>query len=167
MDFQNLIKERYSVRSYKSDPVPEEVLEAVLEAGRLAPTAANRQGFTVYVIKTEGRKESLLKIYSREWFSQAPLVLAVCVNPSKCWVRMDNKNYSDVDAAIVMDHMILAAADKGLGTCWIGAFNAEAAREVLGLTPDTEPVVFTPLGYATDNPKPKTRKQVSDLIRYL
>jgi nitroreductase len=86
--------------------------------------------------------------------------------PEQNWVRRDNKNYNDVDVAIVMDHLTLAAADLGLGTCWIGAFDPEAAREVLGLPDHIEPVAFTPLGYPADSPRPKTRKPLHELVRY-
>lgn len=166
MEFEKLIHARYSVRSYKSDPVPDEVLAKVLEAGRLAPTAANRQAFRIVVIHTAGRQEELKRIYGRDWFVQAPLVIGVCALSDGCWVRADGKNYSDVDAAIVMDHLILAAADLGLGSCWIGAFDARAAREILGLPETVEPVVFTPLGYPNDSPGVKKRRPVDDLVRF-
>ena len=78
--------------------------------------------------------------------------------PQKAWTRYDGRNYYLVDAAIAMDHLILAAANLGLGTCWIAAFNPEAAREVLNLPASVEPVVFTPLGYPADQPKAKERK---------
>jgi nitroreductase len=167
MSFQNLIERRYSVRAYKPDPVTEEDLHQVLEAARLAPTAANRQPIRVLVIRTAGREESLKRIYGRDWFARAPLVLLVCGIPEDGWVRSaDEQSYLYVDAAIVMDHMILAATDLGLGTCWIAAFNPAAAREVLGLPEGVEPVVFTPLGYPADQPKPKKRKPLSELVRY-
>ena len=167
MDFSELVGKRYSVRAYRPDPVEDEKLEQVLEAGRLAPTAANRQPFQFIVIHTEGRKEELLRVYGREWFVQAPVIICACGIPAQGWTRRDDgKNYTDVDVAIVMDHLILAAADAGLGTCWIAAFDPQAAREVLGLPDDIVPMAFTPLGYAADQLKPKKRKQLSELIRY-
>jgi nitroreductase len=167
MEFAELVKKRYSVRAYKSDPVGEDKLEQVLEAARLAPTASNRQAFRLIVIHTEGREAELRRIYSRGWFVQAPLVICACGIPAQNWVRRsDGKNYVDVDVAIVMDHLILAAADLGLGTCWIGAFDPAAAREVLGLPDEVEPIAFTPLGYPADRPKAKKRKPLSDLVRY-
>lgn len=166
MEFLDVIKKRYSVRSYKPDPVEEEKLAIILEAARLAPTAANRQAFKVMVIETSGRKEDLKKIYGKDWFSEAPLVLGVCSIPGGCWVRSDQKNYSDVDAAIVMDHIILAATDQGLGTCWVGAFNLQAAKEVLGLDDSMEPVAFTPLGYTKETVIKKSRKSLDDLVIY-
>jgi nitroreductase len=167
MDFGELIAKRYSVRAYKADPVPEELLGKVLEAARLAPTAANRQPFQVYVVRTAGREQELGKVYHRPWFTQAPLVLCVCTAPAQAWVRIkfDGKCYADVDAAIVMDHMILAAAEAGLGTCWIADFNPAAAREVLELPAGVEPVLFTPLGFPADEPKPKERKPLAELVR--
>jgi len=166
MDFTTLVESRYSVRSYKTDPIEEEKLQKVLEAARLAPTATNRQAFQFLVVHTKGREEELKRIYRSEWFTQAPLVVCACGIPAENWVRMDGKNYNDVDVAIAMDHLILAATDAGLGTCWIGAFDAEAAKEVLGLPEGVEPIAFTPLGYPAGEPKPKKRKELSELVRY-
>ena len=78
----------------------------------------------------------------------------------------DGKSHADVDATIVMDHLILAATDLGLGTCWIAAFDPAAAREVLGVPPEVEPVLFTPLGFPNDQAKPKERRPLEELVRY-
>ena len=167
MEYSELIAARYSVRAYRPDPVEDEKLEAVLEAARLAPTAANRQPFQLVVMHTASRKEEIGKIYRRPWFVQAPLVIGVCAISSHAWVReSDRFNARLIDAAIVADHLILAAANLGLGTCWIAAFNVEAARSVLQLTDEAEPVIFTPLGYPADQPGSKTRKPLSELVRY-
>ena len=167
MDYSELIAARYSVRAYRSDPVEDEKLRAVLEAARSAPTAANRQPFQLIVMHTAGREAGIGKIYRRPWFVQAPLVIAVCAISSLAWVReSDRFNARLIDAAIVADHLILAAANLGLGTCWVAAFNVEAARSVLGLPNEAEPVIFTPLGYPADHPGPKTRKPLSELVRY-
>ena len=166
MEYQELIKKRYSVRAYKPDPIEEEILEKVLDAARLAPTAANRQPFQILVIHTEGKQEALKKIYRRDWFVQAPLLLCAVGIPGKSWVRDDMRRYLDVDVAIVMDHLILAATDQGLGTCWIAAFNAKEAREILELPDEVEPLIFSPLGYPADELGTKERKPLSELIRY-
>jgi nitroreductase len=79
---------------------------------------------------------------------------------------VDAKPYADVDVAIAMDHLILAATDLGLGTCWIAAFDPAVAREVLGLPGEVEPIAFTPLGYPADRPGRKRRKELSELVRY-
>jgi len=166
MDFFELIRKRYSVRAYKPDPVENETLQQILEAARLAPTAANRQPFQIVVLKTAGREAELRRIYARDWFAQAPVVLCACGIPAQNWIRRDGKNYNDVDVAIAMDHLILAAANLGLGTCWIAAFDPAAARQVLALPDGVEPIAFTPLGYPADSPRPKQRKPLADLVRY-
>lgn len=167
MQFTELIRNRYSVRAYKPDPVEDEKLTAVLEAARLAPTAANRQPFQLIVIPTESRQEELKRIYNKEWFVQAPLIICACGLPGEVWKGEHGRDYLGVDVAIVMDHLILAATDLELGTCWIGAFDADAAREILNLPEDAEPIIFTPLGYPADSPKPKERKPLDELVHYL
>ena len=166
MEFLELAEKRYSVRAYKSDPVEDNKLREVLEAARLAPTACNLQPFQFIVIHTKGKEAELKRIYSPSWFAQAPLVICACSIPAESWIRRDGKNYCDVDATIAMDHLILAAANLGLGTCWVGAFHPDAAREILGLPDDVEPVAFTPLGYPADNLKSKNRKSLKELVRY-
>ncbi|MFZ5818941.1 MAG: nitroreductase family protein, partial [Chloroflexota bacterium] len=167
MEYSELIVARYSVRAYRPDPVEDQKVQAVLEAARLAPTAANRQPFQLVVMRTAGREGEIGQIYRRPWFVQAPLVIAVCAVSSQAWVReSDRFNARLVDAAIVADHLILEAANQGLGTCWIAAFDVEAARRVLQLPQEAEPVIFTPLGYPADQPGPKVRKPLNELVRY-
>ncbi|MBN1936863.1 MAG: nitroreductase family protein [Anaerolineae bacterium] len=166
MEFSDLIQQRYSVRAYKPDPVPDEVLQKVLEAAQLAPTAANRQPFGLIVIHTAGRKDELKRVYGRDWFIDAPIVIAACGILAQAWTRRDGKNYTDVDVTIAMDHLILAAANEGLGTCWIGAFDPDAAREVFGLPEGVEPIAFTPLGYPADEWRPKNRKELTELVHH-
>lgn len=166
MEFFDLVQNRYSVRAYKPSPVEKDKLQKVLEAAVLAPTAANRQPFRLLVVKTEGKQAELRRIYGRDWFVQAPLVICACAVHDESWVRRDGKNYAEVDATIAFVHLILAAHDLGLGTCWIAAFNPVEARRVLDLPPDLEPVAFTPLGYPADQWKPKKRRPVADLIQY-
>jgi len=164
MTLSELIQKRYSVRGYKPDPVEEDKLQQVLEAARWAPTAGNRQRFQLLVVHTQGREEELRRIYDRDWFVQPPLVICACRFPME--PALGRRDYTDVDIGIVVDHLILAATELGLGTCWIGAFDRAAAREVLGLPDEAEPVVFTPLGYPDAAPRPKQRKPLSELVRY-
>jgi nitroreductase len=166
MGFHDLIKARYSVRAYKPDPVEDDKLARILEAARLAPTAANRQPFRVIVVETAGREKELRRVYGRDWFVQAPLVLCVCAIPAESWVRKhDGWNAAEVDATIAMTHIVLAAAEEGLGTCWIAAFDPAAAREVLGLPMTVIPSAFTPLGYAADAPAAKKRLPIGGLVK--
>ncbi len=166
MSFLELARKRYSVRAYKPIPVEDEKLQQLLEVARLAPTASNRQPFQLIVIHTAGKEKELSRIYPRPWFVQAPIVICACGIPDQAWVRRDGKNYCDVDVTIAMDHLILAAVDLGLGTCWIAAFDPVAAREILVLPDEVKPIAFTPLGYPDDQPKDKMRKSITELVRY-
>lgn len=166
MEFLELAKKRYSVRAYKSTSVEDDKLQQVLEAARIAPTADNRQPFQLIVIHTKGREADLRRIYNTSWFVQAPIVICACGIPSQGWGQPSGKNYCEIDVAIAMDHLILAAADLGLGTCWVGAFDPQATREVLKLSDDLEPVAFTPLGYPDDQPGQKQRKPINELVCY-
>jgi nitroreductase len=167
MEFPELIQKRYSVRAYTSKPVEQDKLNKILEAAILAPTAANRQPFRLIVIKTEGRQAELKRIYGRDWFVQAPFVVCACAVKAESWVRKDGKNYAEVDAAIAFTHLILAAHDLGLGTCWIAAFDPAAARDILKLPAELDPVAFTPLGYPADEWKTKKRRPSSELIQHI
>jgi len=166
VDVLETIAARFSVRAYNTGPVDDEALHGVLEAARLAPTANNQQPFQVLVIHTKDRKADLARIYSPRWFSQPPLVLAVVSVPGAAWRRMDDMCYDVVDATIAMDHMILAAASIGLGTCWVADFDPAAAREVLGLPDDVEPIAFTPLGHPARDATRKRRRSLDKLVRY-
>jgi len=167
MDFLELVNKRYSVRAYKPDPIEDEKLNHIFDIVRLAPTAANRQPFQVIVIHTAGREDELKHIYHRDWFVTAPVIICICTQPSKAWVRgLDGKNYSDVDAGIIMDHLVLAATELGLGSCWVAAFNPEQARQILHLPDGVTPLLFASLGYPADHPEQKERKPISELIHY-
>ena len=165
MEFDELIAKRYSVRAYKPEPVEDDKLQKVLNAARLAPTACNLQPFKLIVVKTHGREDELRKIYKADWFAHAPVLICGCTIPSQAWVRQyDNKNHADIDLAIAMDHLILAATNLGLGTCWIAAFDPDAARRVLNIPDNLTPAIFTPLGYPADAPREKLRKTLKELI---
>lgn len=165
MSFGELASARYSVRAYGPAPVDEGALTRILEAVRLAPTAANRQAFRVVVLRTAGQQRELRRIYDRDWFVQAPLVLAMCAVPGESWVRaVDGWSASEVDPAIAMTHLLLAATEEGLGTCWISSFDPSAAREVLALPDGVEPWAFTPLGHPADSRPPKVRKPLETLV---
>ena len=164
MNLSDLIRERYSVRAYKDERVPTDVLNDVLEAARLAPTAANRQPFRIILMDIDPNRMRLGSVYQAPWFFQAPLAICMCAVPDEAWTNRDGQNYAWVDATIAMDHLILAAADAGLGTCWIAAFDVDAAREAFEIPPEWQPVALTPLGYPNDSPRQKKRKSLDELV---
>ena len=166
MQFLELAKRRYSVRAYKSQPVDDEKLQQVLEAACAAPTAHNKQPFKFIVIHTKGRETELRRIYRPSWFVQAPVVICACADPNQSRLRLDGKRTYHIDVSIAMDHLILAATDLGLGTCWVGAFDPIAAREVLGLPDGVEPILFVTIGYPDGQPKRRRRKSIDELVRY-
>ena len=165
--FLDLAAKRRGVRSYKPDEVPEELLQTVLEAGRLAPSACNKQPWRFIVVRSETVRRALGAAYAREWFWKAPLVIAVCILPKEAWTRShDGKNYAMADGALAMDHLQLAAAELGLGTCWIAAFDPAAAREILGLPDGVEIVGMTPLGFSDveANPRVRSRRPLGETV---
>ena len=166
MEFYAVLKQRRSVRAYRPDPVAEEKLQRILEAARLAPTACNLQPFVIHVIRDPELRASLFKAYAQKWLTQAPVVICICADAHKAWRRGDGKSYADVDAAIVMEHVVLAATAEGLGTCWIGAFKPEPLRALLDLPPDMQPVAMTPVGVPAENPSPRPRKALAELVVY-
>jgi nitroreductase len=164
MDFQELIRVRRSTRGYRPDPVGEDVLARVLGAGRIAPSACNLQPFHLVVVTEPETRARMKEVYARDWFHTAPVILVGCVEPARAWKRSDGWNAAEVDLAIVMDHIILAATEEGLGTCWVCNFDEPKAKEILGIPRDVRVVAMTPLGYPNAEPRPFTRKPIEDLI---
>jgi len=164
MRFLDLAVQRISVRGFAPDPVSEKDLMDVLEAGRMAPSAANRQPWHFVVVRDPRTRLALREAYDREWFWQAPVIIVVCVNPSVAWVRSDGRNYATVDGAIAMDHMTLCATDIGLGTCWVAAADPVRIRAILGVPENLEVVAMTPLGKPVDGGRAKVRKDLRDML---
>lgn len=169
MDFYKLTENRYSVRGYKDQPVEKAKLEYILESARMAPSATNSQPWKLLVVKDEKMRKELYKSYSRDWFVQAPLCIVVCVEEAKAWVRSyDGKNHADIDGAIITEHICLAAADCGLGSCWVCNFDPEICRDVLNLPPSLKPIALIPIGYPlTDAIPQKKRKSLEDIIEII
>ncbi len=167
MDFNQLAKSRYSSRSYKAQPVEEDKLNYVLEAGRLAPSAVNYQ--PVYFVVVRGSNlENVRSCYHREWFRSAPVCIVVCSDHSRSWKRGDGKDSADIDAAIAADHITLAATGTGLATCWVCNFDKAGLIKALNLPDHVEPVVMLPIGYPNDtadiNRHSSKRKPLEELV---
>jgi nitroreductase len=162
MEFMDVITKRRSIRRYKSDPVSKEDIEYILEAARLAPSWANSQCFK-FILVTDPEIKAKLAKAGNSWIEQAPVIITVCADPSKPGTKGDQPYYM-LDVGIAMEHLILAATDKGLGTCWIGAFDEEKAREALGVPKKIRVVASTPLGYPDEEPKPKPRRALEQIM---
>jgi nitroreductase len=165
--FLELAQSRRSVRAYRPDPVEPEKLRYVLEAVRWAPSAKNAQPYKLLVVSDAEKRSALSVAYPKPWFRDAPHVVAVCVKPSAAYVRgHDGMNFAWVDAALAMDHLQLAAAEQGLGTCWIGAFDPAAAASALRLPDGWQVAGMTPLGYPAASAAPKPpRKPLGELLQ--
>ncbi len=171
MNLTDLITLRRSVRLYAADkPLTREELTAVLEAGRLAPSACNNQPVRFIVVTARAELDELAAAYPRDWFRTAPAVIAVCTDHRQSWHRADGKDHADIDAAIATDHMTLAAAERGLGTCWICAFDAGWVKQFLALPDGIEPVILLPIGHPVEALTPEahrtTRKSFETVVQW-
>lgn len=172
MDFTAVITERESTRKYDpARPVPPEVLHRILEAGRIAPSAANRQPWRFLLVSSPEMLAKVRPCYERSWLQNAPHILIVLGKKSEAWVReSDGYNALETDLAIALDHMILAAENEGVATCWIAAFKPDVLFRAIGLQPDEMVYAITPLGYlpaGMSKKRNKQRKPLADVVRYL
>lgn len=166
--FIDLISSRYSCRSYSDAPVSREIVMKILEAARLAPSACNRQPWRFVVVTDESTRARILA-KSREGFRKAPVLIVACGDHSTAWHRTaDNKDHTDVDIAIAVEHICIAATSLGLGSCWVCSFDTDAAREAIDLPADWEPIALIPIGYPADDSQvpQKIRKSDDEIIRW-
>jgi nitroreductase len=162
-----VVQNRRSIRKYEAKAVEEEKLLKVLEAGRLSPSAANKQPWHFVVVKDAGVRERLRAGYDRDWFVSAPIVLVVCADPSIAWKRWDGEEFWKVDCAIALQTMVLCAWEEGLGTCWICAFDERALKDALGIPPGIRVVAITPLGYPAERKGAVTeRKGLNEFVHH-
>lgn len=159
MDTLQTIRERRSVRRYRPDPIPAEHLAQIIEAGRLAPSAANRQPWRFVLVSESEQKAALAQACrGQEWMAQAAYILVGVGLPD-----VSAKWYA-VDVAIAMQNMVLAAWSLGYGTCWIGAFDPDQVKQVCGIPDGAEVVACTPIGVPDVSPEPRPRKQVGEVF---
>nr|WP_330396549.1 nitroreductase family protein [Blautia pseudococcoides] len=157
MEFSELAKKRYSVRSYNGKKVEKEKLEKILEAAHVAPTAANLQPVRLLVIQQE---EGLEKLSKAANIYHAPLAIVVCADHDKAWVRpFDKKQTCDIDASILTDHMMLQASELGLGSVWICYFKPDILREEFCIPKNLEPVNILAVGYSKETPQSPDRHE--------
>ncbi len=165
MDFKDLCRARYSVRAYRPDCIPADKLEYIKECTRLAPSAVNKQPWKFILCTSDEDRRLLHQCYDRDWFREAPAYVLVCENRNEAWTRRyDDKNHADIDVAIAIEHLCLAAAEQGLGTCWVCNFRVQLCRELFSLPDEWYPAAIIPVGYpATGNIPEKTRKPMGDV----
>lgn len=161
-NFLELCLSRHSVRAYKDTPLPAEALAYVMECVRMAPSAVNKQPWRFRLLTERTQLDLLARCYDRDWFATAPACFIVCRDTEAEWVRAhDGKPHGDIDVAIAVEHLCLAAAEKGLGTCWVCNFDTQLCRELFQIPDSWEPVVLVPIGYPADTaPKPKVRNKI-------
>ncbi len=171
MDFTRVITGRESIRSYDpTRPLDKAVLERILDAGRIAPSAANRQPWRFLLVSSRDVLTQVRRCYQKTWFQDAPHILAVTGRTGEAWSRQDGWNSIETDVAIALDHMVLAAENEGVGTCWVAAYDPAILRSALGLSSEERVYAVTPLGY----PRPgfakkgqKQRKSLQEIVKYL
>ena len=153
MDFLTLAAERYSVRKFQDRPVPREVIDQILEAARLAPTACNNQPQKIITLPSPEALDKLKKCTPCHF--GAPLAFIICYDKDLSWTRpFDGKSSGDVDASIVTTHLMLEAASLGVGTTWVMWFDPAAVREAFNLPDNIEPTAILPMGYPAEDAKP-------------
>ena len=165
MSFLELVKNRYSCRAYKTLDVEKEKLDYILECVRLAPSAVNKQPWRFRIISDEEDKAKLQQCYNRDWFKTAPMYIVASILHDEEWVRADGKHHGDIDIAIAVEHLCLAATEQGLAICWVCNFDAALCKESFALPENEEPTVIIPLGYAVDEMKPKSRKSIEEIVK--
>lgn len=157
MEFVELAKQRYSLRQFSPRKVEKEKVDLILQAGRLAPTACNNQPQRILVLESEEALEKLKKC-TRYHFN-APLVLLVCYDSKESWKRgYDGKEFGDIDASIVGTHLMMEAADLGLGTTWVGSFDPAAIVKAFSLPENIVPVALFPTGYPAEGAGPNAQR---------
>ena len=154
MHFSELARSRYSVRAYQDTPVPDEILDAILETGRVAPTAHNIQPQMIYIARSEASREKLASV-CRCTFG-APVILVVGYDRNRERLSRLNPGYGfgETDTAIVCTHMMLQAADLGIGSCWVGMFNRQEVSDILELPDNIVVTALLTLGYPAENAEP-------------
>lgn len=169
MDFFKVVERRHSVRGFSDVPIEPEKLHQILQTANLAPSAGNLQAYQIIVVRSPDRRRALVSASGDQWFiDQAPIVLVFCAHPARSAPRYRERGerlYSIQDATIACAFAMLAATALGLATVWIGAFVETTVRSALNLPKDWLPVAILPVGYASEPPRPTSRRNLEDLVR--
>jgi len=167
--FLDLVNTRYSFRGFEKVQPEQQKIDYIIECARMAPSAANRQPWRVYLVTNENVKKNLAKSYETGWFAEAPVMVVFTGLKDENWVRnYDSADYLLCDVTIIADYFILAASEMGLGTCYIAAFNKEKVSEALNLPDNEIPFFLTPLGYPKKGvTRERKRKDAVEIIKFI
>lgn len=168
MEFFDLIRARRSVRAYAPQPVEEDKLQQILTAANLAPSAGNLQAYEIYLVRDRQVRVELARASLEQWFiSEAPVALVFCAHPDRSarkYGRRGARLYALQDATIACTFAMLAAAELGLATVWVGAFDDESVRCAIRAPEAHQPVAILPIGYPAEQPGPTPRRSVAELV---
>ncbi|MBQ9338040.1 MAG: nitroreductase family protein [Lentisphaeria bacterium] len=164
MEFYEVLKTRRSIRGYKPDAVPENVLNRLAEAVNQAPTACNRQPFKLLLVRDAAMRKTICANCKFEFLAEAPVIAVMMTNESASWTRFEGNPAADIDASIAMEHLVLAAAAEGLGTCWICAFSRPQMNDALKISAPWSVFALSPVGFAAAGPRPFARKPIGETV---
>lgn len=167
-DFMSTVRGRHSCRMYTPEPVSHEQMLEILEAARLAPSATNRQPWTFVVCESEESRAKVREAYDRPWIAPVPSFIVACGHHNEAWHRADGKDSTDIDLAIAIEHICLAATSLGLGSCWICNFDEKKLRASFDLPEGTEPIAIIPIGHPHPDfvPADRPRKSITEIVRW-
>ena len=169
MKLTDAIAARRSIRAFRKKPVSPEQVKAVLSAANAAPSAGNLQGYDIVVVKDAAARTRLAEAsLGQAFIAQAPVVLVFCADARRSGMKYGERGerlYAVQDATIAAAYAQLAAVDAGLATGWVGAFDDDAVARIVGAPPHVRPVVVLPLGHPAEQPPPKPRRDLADLVR--
>lgn len=171
MTFLELAKARYSVRKFKEQSIEEEKLQAILQAGLVAPTACNYQPQKIYIARSKESREKLSQVCRCTF--QAPVIFVVAYDTERVWKNelMQGHPSGETDAAIVCTHMMLEAWEQDLGSCWVGWFNSKEVADILNLPEHIQVTALLPIGYPADGSRPSSRhskyRELEDIVKEL
>lgn len=168
MDLSEAIKNRRSIRTYKKQDLPQDIVNQLIDAARLAPSAGNAQSW-VFVVATAQKTKELLSTaaYGQKSLIEASIVIVVCADEKRAEENYGARGktlYCHQDTAAAIENILLTACSMGLGTCWIGAFREEEIRKVINCPPEMRPVALIPVGYPNESPPPRARRPASDVV---
>jgi nitroreductase len=170
MEFEALIQARRSIRSFTDQTVESEKLHKILEAASLAPSAGNQQAYEIYQVTVPKTRAALARAADQNFVAQAPLCLVFCANPGRSARKYGARGralYALQDATIAATYAMLAVADLGLATVWVGAFDDDAVASAIGAPGDWRPVAILPIGYGAETPGPAVRRPIGEMVHII